>query len=164
VIKKYDAPERRRTGSYYSAAAADGPVHSSGSSSSLRFGKKSAQPSVTTEKTARTAGDSGNAAGALVEYGYHRGSGGGAEEADKEAHGVNPGAQSRMTVAPMASRLMMTRGGSPDPRSPTEAFLGTGYGKPGLTLCRVGGELIFDNRYNHSGVRLTVTSDCFAAA
>ena len=33
-----------------------------------------------------------------------------------------------------------------------------------LTQRRVAGELIFDTRYNHSGVRLTVTPDRFAAA
>src|ERR1700678_2716605 len=38
----------------YSAAAGGASAHSSGSSSSLRFGKKSAQHSVTTEKTAST--------------------------------------------------------------------------------------------------------------
>jgi hypothetical protein len=29
----------------------------------------------------------------------------------------------------------------------------------GLNLCRVGGGLIFDNRYNRSGARLTITPD-----
>jgi hypothetical protein len=38
----------------YSAATGCASAHSSGRSSSLRFGKKSAQPSVTTEKTAST--------------------------------------------------------------------------------------------------------------
>src|SRR5271156_4913431 len=38
----------------YSAAAGEAFAPNSGSNSSLRFGKKSAQPSVTTEKTAST--------------------------------------------------------------------------------------------------------------
>jgi len=40
--------------SVYSAAAGCASAHSDGSSSSLRSGKNNAQPSVTTEKTART--------------------------------------------------------------------------------------------------------------
>jgi hypothetical protein len=51
-------PRAVRSGGFppfaYSAAAGCAAAHSSGSSSSLRFGKKSAQPSVTTQKIAST--------------------------------------------------------------------------------------------------------------
>ncbi len=52
--KRYRAFRENRAPAIHSAATGGASAHSSGSSSSLRFGKQSAQPNVMTEKMANT--------------------------------------------------------------------------------------------------------------
>ena len=83
----------------YSAAIGRGPAQSSGGSSSFRLGKKTAQPSVTTENADSIMVTAATAAGAIIQDRDHRRGRRRPQEADKKPHRVNAGAQVRGDVA-----------------------------------------------------------------